>query len=851
MSKGEDCETVSPSLKKMFRSSDGTLTLRYIKDLKALVGLEQLLKSGKCKSISLLEPDHPSVLKYILSLLSMSENVLHGLHLDLWLSDYDNILELFQTAMKAHENTLIELTLKCRFPCSFIVQILKILPKNIQYLDLSENTHLDFTILNPLVSFIENSELKMLRLTNTTIKPHVRDEFIKMLYKIQTPFSLSSLEGISLLDSIEIPKIIRNNLRESSSISRRKQMRYADVTSPSRTDGNVQFIDHLHNILFMKRLVGSKVRVWWPATSDVNRTSFSGRYWPARVVRVNPIDLIFVVEYDNQELDNVPCRFIQPLNPFKYGGGLTNLTHTIMGGYYFNSLMETLNGNSPRMNPIAEKETSNHSRALEIDLSNLLPICTSPAFGSDLSTRATITGFSPKVDLSNGVKVENGTCTVDYEKFGNNKTDFVSSFTESNDTGGAGVTNGYKAETLPSQVTSLKDADYSPSNSFLSNISMLSAISGEVFSYDTAMDTSQVSTSFKNVKPEGRVTISNIDADKNGSLDGKIAINQSGNIINFTCSNCGFLNRLDCPEGMAQDNDLSLGLKDIVKIDRNGIENFQLSLNVETHLGYQEKYSGNLLVPGDICEFRDPLDADSNDPSDYIGIVKAINKTEPLYQCICIYQDNEEVVNVDSNDIRRAVVIPWYNWSSLALSVERYAIIKRDFNAVNEILSTLYTKFFYLAVVDPNRPFKTYPPNPLEMKLLSLEQFSAKVENVIQKHPKITKTIKQQQQAPDRQSKELLKKQKDKINSLIEFNETLQRELQQERNKNLELQSKFNCILCFDTYVYFYSYVFSRQINCMINPCGHFSFCHDCAKHLKFCPVCRHKITKLRILNIN
>lgn len=59
------------------------------------------------------------------------------------------------------------------------------------------------------------------------------------------------------------------------------------------------------------------VRIWWPPTASKSRTSFSGMYWPARVVRT--MAETCEVLYDNGEKEVVEAENVFPVPPVPFG----------------------------------------------------------------------------------------------------------------------------------------------------------------------------------------------------------------------------------------------------------------------------------------------------------------------------------------------------------------------------------------------------------------------------------------------------------------------------------------------------------------------------------------------------
>lgn len=58
---------------------------------------------------------------------------------------------------------------------------------------------------------------------------------------------------------------------------------------------------------------GTNVRVWWPPTTDKNKTEFSGMYWPVKILARAGEGL--KVQYDNGEIEVVSLEHIHPAEP--------------------------------------------------------------------------------------------------------------------------------------------------------------------------------------------------------------------------------------------------------------------------------------------------------------------------------------------------------------------------------------------------------------------------------------------------------------------------------------------------------------------------------------------------------
>ncbi|UKK00732.2 hypothetical protein MACK_000806 [Theileria orientalis] len=603
MSLNKSNQKITTTLWRMYNQGNHTLAIRNLQKSSHLHGLCSMLDYGICKTLIVTHSLYPEVVLDILAEAAKSCNKLTELYIDVWNVDYERFIPLLRECVGAHKESLECLAVKCRLPIDYLKVIFDFIPKTLKTLDLSDNTITDSTFFSTFINYVRSSDLEVARFVNCKMKPDLINELATIILNIESPFSLKKVDGVDFSMCNEIPKCVRQTMTEPLKVTRKHQMNYRDYSTIDNNEVSSHFMDYVRNAMFMKRLVGMDVRVWWPATKDDYRTSFAGRLWPARIIMVNPVDLVFVVKYDNDDIDHVPCKYVQPKNPFKYGGGLER-------NYVYN--LTGFGGNVNRYG-IMEKELESNGSTVKVNSNN------GNGNGSDIS----------------------GGSSINSDGFGKKRTYKRRGVDKTNTNAGVGrnrVVTNRRSKGYP--FRSRKKKDKKPGRPRTRSNGTENVLSGGRRNKKRGVDTVE----YELMKtPEKTITM---NTSQRYLTNCGSASYLAGCENEFVCRNCGFVNSIDkCmrPEVVLE--------------------------TVESILGLDEKFKGNLLVPGEFCEFRDPLDQFRNDPSDYIGVVTKVNKSEPLYQCVCIYQDNEELISVHSKDIRRTVVIPWYNWVEAAFKL--------------------------------------------------------------------------------------------------------------------------------------------------------------------------------------
>ncbi|CDR96586.1 hypothetical protein, conserved [Babesia bigemina] len=837
---------VPASLQRMFRGDNATLSLSYVKDKKSVEGLADFLRGGAVRIVNIIDPAHHTIFVHILQELALVSNKLEVLHIDLWSNGDPELIDLITRVLMAHSESLLELSLRCRFGSKFVAQLLPAITAHVEVLDLSENILSDSVFMQPLMDLIKCSDIRVLKLSNCSIRNQVLDQLVARLTTNVCPISLDAIEGIDLASCEEIPKNVRVSLRDPPSKTRKDHMGYADVGTPPQRDSNVQFLDYVKSTLLMNRLVGCRVRVWWPATSDEKRSAFSGRFWPAKVLRVNPIDMIFVVEYDNQEVDRVPCRLIQPESAFLYGGGVnTNFLRSLFGVNYFNQLSKELNAR-PIQLPIigttsAAPKPDSISSMIQSGVDPLTSLCT---------------------DVDNPVSLRHsvGPCDTPYYSGPPSSTCWPLHMGCPVDSASNSVTYGGGAP--PGPLLSGDQIYHTP----ISNLSKQGSEKrtplpnsdhygihtpvSKVMKSDNHRTLEVMFPSAEQASAPAKVVTETPDklervappstpvaatGTKTPAASKKTAQVEPGLL---SSKEHDFITKMldELTESSNRRNSDVYFPKDLSHLAT------ECAVNVETITGLDLSTSGNVLQAGDVCEFRDPLDSDGSDPSDYIGVVKELNTKEPLYKVVCIYQDDEDVVELDSNDVRRLSLLPWHLWVALVMIVERHGLLNKSLSDRQNLQTTLADCLFCPKRRDPDKPFKGTPPNPLEMQLQSLSEYAAEINKFPNTHPRLERGHMNGECDPDSLEglRYQLRKQQQKLDSLFDLYEKARHELELERELNIDLQAKLNCVVCFE-----------KRINCLLNPCGHFNFCSVCAESFAVCPICRRKIVRRQVLSVD
>ncbi|KAF8821626.1 hypothetical protein IE077_001800, partial [Cardiosporidium cionae] len=278
---------------RFYRSDHHRLTLSAIKDGPHLLVLSNFLQEMSCQALYIGEVPYPT----LVIVLKQCQQVHHlkELELDVWGVEFDEPLrQLFRDVLLSNAPSLRTLAIRCRLDAIILCKVLDSLSTSIEALDISDNMIGDSVeIALCLIRIIRQNQLEKLKLNQCGIGKTFCAELFNQLCQLGAFMTLSSLEGVEFSSIADIPPSIHALLLNKQKMGSRGSLQ------------NAPLLNYLQNRTAMNALINKKVRIWWPPTDDQVKTDFSGRYWPARVVHVDPIYVIFVVQYDNGEFENV------------------------------------------------------------------------------------------------------------------------------------------------------------------------------------------------------------------------------------------------------------------------------------------------------------------------------------------------------------------------------------------------------------------------------------------------------------------------------------------------------------------------------------------------------------------
>ncbi|PFH37560.1 hypothetical protein BESB_040180 [Besnoitia besnoiti] len=270
------------------------------------------------------------------------------LQLHLWGVEWTpKMIALLGEVFEASAETLESVALRCRVDGDVLTAMLQKLPTGVRYLDVSENMlGGERSAVPALEVLLRRNRLQTLKVAQVGWARAAKERFAKAVEGLGVYNCLQWLEGVDLSECLSIPPHLFMQAAlpappcssSAAAVSPLAHLRgshwspsaphsatqsAAAVTAKSlpATTVNFTLLRYLRIRTFLPMLVGSKVRVWWKPTRETQRTDFSGRYWPARILHGCPETLVCKLVYDNNEEDFISLRFLQPYPPFKYGGG--------------------------------------------------------------------------------------------------------------------------------------------------------------------------------------------------------------------------------------------------------------------------------------------------------------------------------------------------------------------------------------------------------------------------------------------------------------------------------------------------------------------------------------------------
>ncbi|CEL97043.1 unnamed protein product [Vitrella brassicaformis CCMP3155] len=790
-----------------------------VRDTKSLTeDLASFLRSHGVTSV-VMNDSGLAPLTFILRQLAGCEGCVEKLSIDCWGVAWTPTLQVaFKEACDSNPH-LTTLTVRLRLKGLEMVEMLMCVPEKVEVLDIGDNM-MDKSVIPLLVGMIGRCHLQTLLMDKCGVGNNI--DWLNTFYQqlIELPhIALECLEGLDLSLVADLPIPVRKALKNPS----RDKVRLpgAGRTDRSRAMSmwpNGPFIDYIRNRAFSDIVKGQSARVWWPPTEDEAKTDFSGRYWPAKVLRCNPVDLVFTVQYDNSEVENVTARDIQPPSPYHYGCH-TPPASRIPFPYASAEPTPTPTPGPRRPSPA--------------------PAPSTPRDGQSCS--AVCGAKAEAIPMTDG---EKSAAADDVEM-------------TPADAGPANKRKGNEELPPPKAAKKLAregsdcpgaDAEKSPS-----------AAAPGPSETDTATQDRDTPTAGKGSR---RIKRKAQGKSKKGKRDSQAA---DGTPVSASVSPSAAAAAGGCGGGGSPAAG-AVARGDIYVTDR---EIYGDGGAVDA-VAVPAELEGCVLAIGEFCEFRDP--EESSDPSDYFGYVVGIQRHEPMYTVRYVYYDDHDVVPVSSKDIRRAAIIPYVQWRDAHLDIV-FAKKRGDHLLDNEASSSPAAAAAAAARQSTNDPApempmfllrpvarrvcressaRYVPPSVLDFKHLSAEVFGQWLyRQSLHEHPRLTDTAHRarlHQKSKDElvdeverlQSQVAILSQKNhkRVATDTEVSK-LRRQVEEYHSQIQTLQSDLRCMICCE-----------RRFHCVLKPCLHFQFCSQCAQQTKKCPLCRGTITGVITLKL-
>ncbi|KAL8445502.1 hypothetical protein Emed_005556 [Eimeria media] len=262
---------------------------------------------------------------------------LRHLQLDLIGVEWDNkVVALLRSVLQQNAGSLQHVCLRCGLPSAALASLLQAIPPSVRALNISENT-VEADAVEQLRQVLQRGYLRCLRISNAGLSLDCQRGIVSALETAGCHSSLIWLEACSLQqrgcgDEEAGSSVSAGLLATVSSSNKGSDSKQASLKL--RLSLSVFFLNPhavlIKNFCFLRylrlralaaSLVGRRLRVWWHPTDDAARSDFAGRFWPCSVLQHDPSSLVLRVVYDNGEEDFVPLANLQPLHPFAFGGG--------------------------------------------------------------------------------------------------------------------------------------------------------------------------------------------------------------------------------------------------------------------------------------------------------------------------------------------------------------------------------------------------------------------------------------------------------------------------------------------------------------------------------------------------
>eukprot|EP00916_Digyalum_oweni_P021103 GHVL01035081.1.p1 GENE.GHVL01035081.1~~GHVL01035081.1.p1 ORF type:complete len:651 (+),score=145.49 GHVL01035081.1:721-2673(+) len=648
-------------------------------------------------------------------------------------------------------------------------------------------------------------------------------------------------------------------------------------------------------------LNGCKVRAWWPATVDPDKTDFSCRYWPAKITQVNPHELVITLLYDNGDSETVPFGIPHSVSATDFEE--SELDRFLLPLEIANQRSKKLNRSSsrvpspPRDNRFSRLNRYNILPSIEdINLTDkFFTFCSTVSCTGNESTRIPSV-IQPLPAFKFGGDVDWSLC-LDDDAIRFEAKKLWSLETEAK----IGQPNS-PPRAQPNSPP--RGQPNTPARSKRKRTPRGSC-EGEETKKKSSTPPRGHSTPHKgestphkgeSTPPRGHSTPPKIHSTprRESTPRGKLTPR-----------------RESTPRGKLTPRRESIP---------SGGNNKLL-----------QELSWPSLCVGEFCEMRDPEERWSADPCAWFGLIVKIEEVEPVYLVKLFYQDESECIPVSSNDIRRTTIVPLADWRDRTLDLCREIWLTNKLKEINHphqtiiddngdlpIAHRLPTSAIYLAkplqgygkdlttnknistvtndikpvinknetkkkkkklidenlvnlYIDPNirtprtlaRRFKDIKYEirflladlkscPVEYELIRPRIFARWLNTRSRPDCRLSK-IQMERQFSELSREDLISKLTIAQESISTLNQDLfrlkwvQTEVQKLRGmlENMEAEKQIiemrqRCCICLD-----------KPFDVYLKPCGHSRFCSDCAQNMKNCALCRKHVTSFIKLNLS
>ncbi|KAL8432823.1 hypothetical protein ACSSS7_004323 [Eimeria intestinalis] len=583
---------------------------------------------------------------------------LRHLQVDLVGIEWDHkVLTLLRSMLQRNAGSLHNVSLRCRLPSAPLASLLQAIPLSVRALNISENT-VEADAVEQLRRLLHRGYLRCLRITNAGLSIDCQRGIVSALETAGCRSSLIWFEAARLRERGSRLTCLRRSSRDCQQQQQRQRQQAGNPHAVLVK--NFCFLRYLRLRALAASLVGRRLRVWWQPTDDAARSDFAGRFWPCSVLQHDPSSLVLRVVYDNGEEDFVPLANLQPLHPFAFGGGWVEQQQQQGEQQQQHQQQpqqqrqeeqqqeEHVNRDAKRRAPPQQMRRPPSKRQLQLqqglreDASSVA--AEAPAAASSSSTSSS----------------RSNSCEPSERDHARKAAPPFASLT------------GIKSRARPQRQLQQKQQrpvqqrlqprrtrrqqgapplTWDPSSAVAAAAAAAAATTSSCCSRCGDPQTSGYSASLP--LPEG--------------------MEAAAKAFPFL-----FERGLRCfrPLGLSPASSSSGGRSSgsssssVVTQSRDDAAAAAAAAGVEAAPVPLEAL-GNVLLPGELCEYRDEEEHKGSDPCDYVGLVTKVFSEEPLYELRCIYQEGSERLRVGSKDVRRCVFVLADSWAAWQLALCR------------------------------------------------------------------------------------------------------------------------------------------------------------------------------------